>query len=69
VLVQIVFAETDRPVITLPPTDGITSGDQAPSNPGFGLMLTLLVLAGIGLAAGYLTPKPGRSRPERVRRR
>jgi uncharacterized repeat protein (TIGR01451 family) len=68
VLVQAVQAETDAPKITLPPTDTLTSGDQAPSNPGFGLMLTLLVLAGIGLVAGYLAPTPGRPRRERIRR-
>jgi hypothetical protein len=56
-------------VATLPPTDTIDSGDQAPSNPGFGLMLALLVLAGFGLVLGYLTPTPARARREEVRRR
>ncbi len=69
VLVQTVLAETATPVITLPPTDTIDSGDQAPSNPGFGLMLALLVIAGIGLVMGYLTPTPGRTQREEVRRR
>jgi fimbrial isopeptide formation D2 family protein/uncharacterized repeat protein (TIGR01451 family) len=64
--VQEVLEETSPP--TLPPTDTIDTGDQAPSNPGFGLMLVLLVLAGIGLAMGYLTPTPGRTRREEVRR-
>lgn len=68
VLVQVVAAVTESPAITLPPTDTISSSDQAPSNPGFGLMLTLLVLAGIGLVAGYLAPTPGRLRRERARR-
>lgn len=67
VLVQAVQSETDAPKITLPPTDTLNSGDQAPSNPGFGLVLTLLVLAGIGLAAGYLAPTPRRPRRERIR--
>ena len=69
VLVQVVLAATATPVVTLPPTDTIDSGDQAPSNPGFGLMLALLVLAGFGLVVGYLTPTPGRTRREEVRRR
>ena len=69
VLVQVVLAATATPVVTLPPTDTIDSGDQAPSNPGFGLMLALLVLAGFGLVVGYLTPTPGRARREEVRRR
>jgi hypothetical protein len=56
-------------VITLPPTDALNSGGQAPSNPGFGLMLVLLVIAGIGLVAGLLVPTPGRLRREEVRRR
>jgi uncharacterized repeat protein (TIGR01451 family) len=69
VLVQVVLAATATPVATLPPTDTIDSGDQAPSNPGFGLMLALLVLAGFGLVVGYLTPTPARARREEVRRR
>ena len=67
VLVQLVESATDTPNVTLPPTDTLGS-DQAPSNAGFGLMLTLLLLAGIGLAAGYLAPMPGRPRRERIRR-
>jgi uncharacterized repeat protein (TIGR01451 family) len=69
VLVQVVLAATATPVVTLPPTDTFDNGDQAPSNPGFGLMLALLVLAGFGLVLGYLTPTPGRTRREEVRRR
>jgi uncharacterized repeat protein (TIGR01451 family) len=69
VLVQVVLAETATPVVTLPPTDSLDSGEQAPSNPGFGLMLALFVLAGVGLVAGYLTPTPGRTRRQEVRRR
>ncbi|TAK02023.1 MAG: hypothetical protein EPO36_03545 [Chloroflexota bacterium] len=67
VLVQEVLAETAPP--TLPPTDGIDNGDPAPSNPGFGLMLALLALAGVCLVAGYLTPTPSRTRRQEVRRR
>ncbi|MEW5991912.1 MAG: hypothetical protein AB1736_11285 [Chloroflexota bacterium] len=67
VLIQEVLEETSPP--TLPPTDSLDSGDQSPSNPGFGLMLALLVLAGIGLVVGYLTPTPGRTHREVVRRR
>jgi uncharacterized repeat protein (TIGR01451 family) len=66
---QQVLAETGRPVITLPPTDSIQSGDQSSSNPGFGLLLALLAIAGIGLVAGLLVPKPGRLRREEARRR
>ncbi len=69
VLVQLVDAATDKPTITLPPTDTLNSGDQAPSNPGSGLMLTLLALIGIGLVVGLLAPTRGRLRRERVRRR
>jgi hypothetical protein len=64
-----VLAETATPVITLPPTDSANSNDQASSGPGFGLMLALLAIAGIGLLAGYLVPTPGRLRREEVRRR
>ena len=65
--VQEVFEETSPP--TLPPTDTVVGGsDQAPSNPGFGLMLALLVIAGVGLVMGYITPKPGRTRRVEVRR-
>ncbi len=68
VVVQLIEGETATPRITLPPTDSV-GDDQAPSNPGFGLMLTLLVLAGIGLAAGQLAPTPARARRETDRRR
>jgi uncharacterized repeat protein (TIGR01451 family)/fimbrial isopeptide formation D2 family protein len=67
VLVQVVLEVTSPP--TLPPTDTIDSGsDQAPSNPGFSLMLALLVIAGVGLVMGYITPKPSRTRRAEVRR-
>jgi uncharacterized repeat protein (TIGR01451 family) len=69
VFVQQVLAETGRPVITLPPTDSIQSGDGSSSNPGFGLLLALLAIAGIGLVAGLLVPRPGRLRREEARRR
>ncbi len=41
---------------TLPPTDGIGSGDQA-TGTGFGLLLTLLALAGIGLVASMASTR------------
>ncbi len=66
---QEVLAATDRPGITLPPTDSGINGDQASSGTGFGLMLTLLVLAGIGLVAGQFASKARRPRREEVRRR
>lgn len=66
---QQVLAATGRPVITLPPTDGINSGDQSSSSPGLGLMLALFAIAGIGLVAGYIVPKTSRLRREEVRRR
>lgn len=69
VLVQTVQAETDVPTVTLPPTDGIDSGVQAPSNAGFALMLTLLVVAGIAIFAGYIAPSSARSRRAKARRR
>ena len=69
VLVQLVEAATETPKITLPPTDSLPAGDGGASNPGFGLMLTLLILGGIGLAAGYFSPTPGGTRRERLRRR
>ena len=55
--------------ITLPPTDSMHNGDQTSSNPGFGLMLALFVIAGIGLFAGYIVPKTSRLRREEARRR
>ncbi|HEX5589631.1 MAG TPA: hypothetical protein VFX65_05020 [Candidatus Limnocylindrales bacterium] len=60
VLIQEVLEETSPP--TLPPTDSLGDGGRAPSSPGFGLMLALLVIAGIGLAASYLVPAPARAR-------
>jgi uncharacterized repeat protein (TIGR01451 family) len=69
VLVQIVAAATETPTITLPPTDTSPASDQGGGSAGFGLMLTLLILGGISLAAGYFTPTPGRTRRERLRRR
>ena len=50
---------TATPRITPPPTD---LSEQTPSNPGFGLMLALLGLAGFVLAIGYMTPVPARAR-------
>jgi len=68
VLVQLVEAATESPTITLPPTDTV-AGDQGGGSAGFGLMLTLLFLGGIGLVAGWFSPTPGRPRRERLRRR
>ena len=65
---QQVLAETGRPGITLPPTDS-HDGGKSSSSPGFGLMLALLAIAGIGLAAGYFVPRPRRLRREEDRRR
>jgi uncharacterized repeat protein (TIGR01451 family) len=50
---------TATPRITPPPTD---LDEQTPSNPGFGLLLALLGLAGFVLAIGFLTPVPARAR-------
>ena len=70
--VQVVLAETDQPPATarptLPPTDTIDS-DAGSSTPGFGLMLALLVLTGIGLVTGPLAPTPRRLRRKEIRRR
>ena len=49
--------------LTPPPTDTLTS-QTSTSNPGFGLMLILLGVAGLALGIGFITPVP-----ERVRRR
>ena len=68
VFVQLVEGATDKPTITLPPTDTLSNGDQAPSDTGSGLVLTLLALIGIGLTVGYFAPTPGRLRRERNRR-
>lgn len=66
--VQGVLAETTPPTLapTLPPTDPINS-DAGSSTPGFGLMLALLVIAGIGLVAGQLALTPSRLRRENPR--
>ena len=58
---------TATPRITLPPTDTFASDTQAPSNPGFTLMLVLLALAAIVLVIGFVTPVPASVR-ERTRR-
>jgi fimbrial isopeptide formation D2 family protein/uncharacterized repeat protein (TIGR01451 family) len=55
---------TGTPRITLPPTSTIDSVEQPMSNPGFGLMVILLALAGFVLSVGFITPAP-----ERIRRR
>ncbi|MEO8470317.1 MAG: isopeptide-forming domain-containing fimbrial protein, partial [Chloroflexota bacterium] len=66
--VQVVLAETDNPPTTLPPTDALNS-DAGSSTPGFGLMLALLVLAGIGMVTGQRASSPRRLRREEIRRR
>ena len=64
-LVNVATIDSDQtPRITPPPTDTVL---QTPSNPGYGLMLTLLALAGLTLAVGVLTPAPARARRSRSR--
>ncbi|MEO8470316.1 MAG: VWA domain-containing protein [Chloroflexota bacterium] len=63
---QSVLTETTPP--TLPPTDALNS-DAGSSTPGFGLMLALLVLAGIGMVTGQRASSPRRLRREEIRRR
>ena len=65
---QSVLTETDQPRVTLPPTDPLTN-DAGTSTPGFGLMLALLVLAGIGMVTGQRASSPRRLRREEIRRR
>ena len=67
---QSVLSETSPPTArpTLPPTDTIDN-DAGSSTPGFGLMLSLLVLAGICLVAGQRASTPRRLRREEIRRR
>ena len=48
--------------ITNPPTSTIVNPNQAPSNPGFSLMLILIALAAFALSLGYVTPVPERAR-------
>ena len=57
VLVQTVLAITNPPTSSLEQSSG-----QAPSNPGFSLMLILLALAAFALSIGFITPVPGRAR-------
>ena len=68
--IQSVLSETSPPTSrpTLPPTDTIDN-DAGSSTPGFGLMLVLLVLTGIGLVAGQRASTPRRLRREEIRRR
>ena len=67
---QSVLSETSPPTArpTLPPTDTIDN-DAGSSTPGFGLMLVLLVLTGIGLVTGQRASTPRRLRREEIRRR
>jgi uncharacterized repeat protein (TIGR01451 family) len=60
-----VLGPTPTPRITPPPTDSAT---DAQSNPGFGLMLALIFLAGLALSVGFLTPAPAPARTRRDRR-
>ena len=53
---------------TLPPTDALNS-DAGSSTPGFGLILALLVLTGIGMVMGQRASAPRRLRREEIRRR
>jgi uncharacterized repeat protein (TIGR01451 family) len=52
------------PLELTPPPTSTLSPESGTSNPGFGLMLVLLGLAGLALGVGFVTPVP-----ERVRRR
>ena len=67
---QSVLTETNPPTLppTLPPTDTINS-DAGSSTPGFGLMLALLVLTGIGMVTGQRASGSRRLRREEIRRR
>ena len=52
---------TPPPSLTPPPTDTLMP-ETAASNPGFGLMLVLLGVAGLSLGLGLITPVPARVR-------
>lgn len=55
------LAATARPRVTLPPTDTSGSGpDQGAT--GNGMLMVLLVLAGLATVLGFLTPAPSRVR-------
>jgi len=45
-----------------PPLTSTISAEEAPGNPGFVLMLILLVIAGLTLGIGFVTPTPERVR-------
>jgi fimbrial isopeptide formation D2 family protein len=60
--------ETGTPVVTLPPTNTF-EGDASQGSAGFGLVLTLLGLAGFALVIGFITPVPERIRRREDRRR
>jgi hypothetical protein len=62
VLVQEVSLVTGTPPVTAPPTSSLDTDQQAPSSPGFSLMLILLALAAFVLSLGYVTPVPERAR-------
>jgi len=55
------------PRITLPPTDVLNTVPQAPTDPGFALMIALLAIAAVVLTVGFVTPVPASVR-ERTRR-
>ena len=61
-------ALTPPPAITPPPTDSLSS-QTATGNPGFALMLILLVVGGLALTIGVLTPAPDHLRNQRKDRR
>jgi uncharacterized repeat protein (TIGR01451 family) len=52
---------TATPRITLPPTSTL-DGDRDQSDPGFGMLLALLALAGLALTMAFVTPMPARAR-------
>lgn len=62
-----VAGATGRPRVTLPPTDMLPTHPQAPTNPGFALMVALLAIAAVVLVLGFATPVPTSAR-NRARR-
>ena len=61
-----VFVPAPPKAETAPPTD-ISSATEGQSAPGFSLLLTLLVLGGIVLAIGFVTPVPASIRRRKDR--
>ncbi len=53
-----VAGSTGTPRVTLPPTDTMPITPQAPTHPGFALMIALLAIAALVLVLGFVTPVP-----------